>query len=117
MHQRHRLWSPLQVKRLTREVKETLDKLVKEYGEAHAYVYGRRDSRTDENQGHRISHSGKSDPTGDAVADQEENRKRLARAARKLEHAAREVDSAQDLIKRVFSAPDDYFEPLESYRS
>lgn len=111
-----RLWSPLQIKRLSREIKETLDKLVPEYVEAHAYVYSRRDSRTDENQGHRISSSGKSDPTGDAVVEQEDNRKRLAQAARKLEHAAQEVDASVAIVKRIFSAPDDYTEPLESYR-
>lgn len=113
---KHHLWTPLQVRRLTREVKETLDRLIPEYQQAHDYCWGRRDSRTDENQGHRISSSGKSDPTGDAVAEQEENRRRLGQACRKLEHAAREVDAAHDLIKSVFSAPDDYLQPLESYR-
>jgi hypothetical protein len=113
---RPRLWTPLQVRRLTREMNATLAKVQAEYTEAHAYVFERRDSATDENQGHRISNSGTSDPTGEAVVSQEDNRRRLAQAARKLEHAAQEIDAASALIKRVFSSPDDYYQPLESYR-
>lgn len=111
-----RLWTPLQVRRLTREMNATLAKLLAEYGEAHAYVFERRDARTDENQGHRISSSGTSDPTGEAVISQEDNRKRLIQAARKMEHAAQEIDAAAALVKKVFSGPDDYYQPLESYR-
>jgi hypothetical protein len=113
---KHRLWTPLQVRRLTREINATLGKVLAEYTEAHAYVFERRDSATDENQGLRISNSGTSDPTGEAVVSQEDNRRRLAQAARKLEHAAQEIDAASVLIKRVFSSPDDYYRPLESYR-
>lgn len=112
-----RLWTPLQVRRLTREMNAAMAKLLAEYEEAHKYIYERRDSQTDENKGHRISSSGKSDPTGEAVISQEDNRKRLAQAAKKLEHAAQEVDAAAALVKRVFSSPDDYYRPLESYRS
>lgn len=111
-----RLWTPLQVRRLTREMNSALAKFLAEYEEAHKYIYERRDSQTDENKGHRISSSGKSDPTGDAVISQEGNRKRMAQAARKLEHAAQEVDAAAALVKKVFSSPDDYYQPLESYR-
>src|SRR5687768_2318678 len=94
----------------------TLAKVLAEYGEAYEYCLQRRDSSTDENKGQRISSSGKSDPTGEAVVSQEDNRRRLGQAARKLEHAAQEIDAASALIKRVFSSPDDYYQPLESYR-
>lgn len=118
---RPRLWTPLQVKRLSREMKAALDKLVPEYGEAHTYIHGRRDGhhQTDEERQQQAQVSAVrriADPTGDIVAEQESNRKRLLQAAQKLEHAAQEIDAATALIKRVFSSPDDYYEPLESYR-
>lgn len=105
------------MKRLTREMKEALDAFIPEYDEAQKYVWtDRRDSQTDENQGVPVSSSGKSDPTGDVAISQDTNRQRLAQAAGKLEHAAREIDAAAALVKKVFSSPDDYYQPLESYR-
>lgn len=122
MHQRDRMWTPLQVKRLAVRARNALDGLVPEYRSGFTYVHGRRDNHhpTEEEreqqaqikQVRRIS-----DPTGDIVAEQEENRRRLARAAANLEHATKELETALDLVKRVFDRPDDYFRPLESYRS
>lgn len=111
---RSRSWSPFQLKRLSREMKESLEAIVPLYREAHEYTYERRDSGTDENKGHRISSSGKSDPTGEAVISQEDNRRRLNAAARKLEHAAREIDAAHAQIKRVFTNPEDEYHRLEA---
>lgn len=121
MRRSSRLWTPLQVKRLSREMKAALDKLVPEYAEAHIYVHGRRDGhhQTDEEREQQAQVSTvrrTSDPTGDIVAEQENNRKRVAQAARRLNHAAQEIDAANALIKRVFSQPDDYYQSLEGYR-
>lgn len=117
MHkQRRRLYSPYQIERLAKEMKETLSSFTPEFRSAHDYVYGRRDSRTDENKGQRVSSSGVSDPTGETVVDQEWNRGTLTQACVKLEQAAKDIDAAVALTKRIFSNPDDYFGKLESYR-
>ena len=120
--QRKPFRTPLQVTRLSREIKSTLNALVPEYREAHTYVRGRKDGRhlTDDERKQQSQIGAVKrfvDPTGDIVAGQETNRERLIEAGEKLARAKRDIKSAEALIKHVFSSPDDYYQQLESYRS
>lgn len=115
----NRLWTPFQVKRLSREINGALGKVIAEYDEAHLYVHERKDRHkaTDEERQQqaeirRVRRV--SDPTGDTVADQEGNRRRLVQATKKLEHAAREIDAAHAQIRRVFMDEEDEYRRLEA---
>lgn len=116
-----RLATPFQVKRLSREINAALGKVVAEYDEAHLYVHEQKDrhhpteeERQQSSEIRRVRRT--SDPTGDIVASQESNRRRLVQAVKKLEHAAREIDAAHAGIRRVFQDPEDEYTRLENVR-
>lgn len=119
--QKGRVWTPGEVDRYVRNVRISLDKLTDArygYREAHKHVRGdRRDQHVhDENRGLRVSGGDVSDPTHNQVVSQMGNRKRLADASDELDAALTALDSAISKIRSVFSGPDDYYVPLESYR-
>jgi hypothetical protein len=114
--------TPLELERHVRGLREALDKLSKgkySYREAHDHVRtDRRDPvRSDENQGIRISNSHVSDPTAEIVESQAWNRERLVQVSSLIESAEADVNTALARLREVFSSPDDYFKPLEGYRS
>jgi vacuolar-type H+-ATPase subunit D/Vma8 len=116
---RTRLRTPREIESQVRDIKATLDKLIDAtygYREAHDYVSDRRASQTDENKRMRISGSHVSDPTLETVVSQETNKGRPAQAGASLDSAANDMRSALARVRRVFDGPNDYYEPLESYR-
>lgn len=117
--QRDQLWTPFQVKHYALKLRATLTEIVDEYKQAHLYVHEQKDrhhptedERLQQTQVRRIRRT--SDPTGDIVADQESNRRRLARAMRKLEHAEKEIEAAKAQINRVFMDEEDEYRRLEA---
>lgn len=118
---RGKVWTDLEMRKHVESIRESLDRLTSgkySYREAESYVRSdRRDAiRTDENKGLRVATSGVSNPTAEIVESQQWNRERLAQAARLLESAAKDIDTAVSRVRDVFSHPDDYYQKLESYR-